>query len=191
MTDMYDAILLRAKEQYAQNNALEPIKAAKYLMDTPGVAMHCPEHHFIVPAALLAAAHKQQNSNIEELEADLLKAKARAQTVPGGFCGNCGCCGAAVGTGIFLSIWLNTNPKSDQNWSKVNRMTANSLTEIAAIEGPRCCKRVTFLALRAASDFCEKELGLKLCADKEIVCGYFASNKECKGVQCPFFPKRD
>ena len=75
-------------------------------------------------------------------ESDLKTAAKRAGEVPGGTCGNYGCCGAAVGGGVFACVWQNTTPMSKSGWSAANAMTARCLDAIASVEGPRCCKRV-------------------------------------------------
>lgn len=187
---MFDLLFARACELYDEGDALLPEAYAERLMELSGLPMHCPEHHFIVPAALLLAAHRIKNSAPERVQKDLQTAMVRAKTVPGGFCGNCGCCGAAVGTGLFLSIWYGTNPKSEEHWALVQKITARSLMKIAEVEGPRCCKRVTFLALDAARSFCASELDLNFGAPPAVVCRYFAHNKECRRAACPYFPRR-
>jgi len=185
---MFEPIKQEAARLYRSGEAGSPLKTAERLMSLEGLAMHCPEHHFIVPAALLTAAHRQIGSDYERVERDLALAMARAKTIPGGACGNCGCCGAAIGAGIFLSAWLNVNPKSSENWSLVNRMSAACLNRVAEVEGPRCCKRVTYLALMEAVEFCKREIGLELEAPKDVVCTRFRQNRECRGKACPFFP---
>ena len=82
----------------------QPVEIAERLMDCESVAMHCPEHHFIVPAALLTATRLAQGAPREALEKDLSLAAQRASKVAGGFCGSWGCCGAAVGCGIFAAV---------------------------------------------------------------------------------------
>lgn len=151
--------------------------------------MHCPEHHFVVPAALLLSAHRATGSQLVKAKSDLQVALTRARQVPGGLCGNCGCCGAAVGAGMFLAIWLSTNPKSTEHWALIQRMTAFALERIAAVEGPRCCKRVTFFALEAARTFCKAELALDLGGEPNVVCRYYSNNRECRHTACPYFPR--
>lgn len=55
------------------------------------------------------------------------------------------------------------------------------------VPGPRCCKRVLFLATQALSEFAEENLGLKLKVNDDIRCHYYKNNKECLGKECPFF----
>lgn len=185
---MFDALFQTAMLLYNEAGVHPPEWYAIQLMDLQGLPMHCPEHHFIVPAALLLAAHRGAGMAREKVGQDLHTAMMRGKTVPGGFCGNCGCCGAAVGAGMFLSVWLATNPKSNENWALVQRMTACALERIAAVEGPRCCKRVTFFALEAARTFCKTELAMDLAGTPKIVCKYSSNNQECRHTACPFFP---
>lgn len=188
---MFDAIEAEAVRLYCEGDARSPLRNAERLMRLDGLIMHCPEHHYIVPAALLLAAHSTEGSDAACVGRDLAVAKSRAMSVPGGFCGNCGCCGAAVGAGIFLSVWRKVTPKSCENWSLVNRLTAACLNRIATVEGPRCCKRVTYLALTEAVEFCAREANIRLEAPGNVVCTWFRRNAECRKTACPYFPKRN
>jgi len=187
---MFDSIEAEAARIYREGDARSPLENAERLMRLDGLIMHCPEHHYIVPAALLLSAHSEAGSDAERVGRDLSLAKSRALSVPGGFCGNCGCCGAAVGAGIFLSIWLKVNPKSSENWSLVNRLTAACLNRVATVEGPRCCKRVTYLTLMEAVAFCARETDLRLEVPHAVACGWFPRNTECRKTACPFYPKK-
>ena len=60
------------------------------LMDVEGVFMHCPYHHYIVPAALLTMAAMENYQKEDQLREWLATAESRAKDVPGGVCGNCG-----------------------------------------------------------------------------------------------------
>lgn len=105
----------------------------------------------------------------------------------GGFCGFYGDCGAAVGTGIFVSLLTGATPLSKKEWRLANLMTARSLSAIAEYGGPRCCKRNTFLALREALKFIEEHFGTQLDEGRPIKCGFHMLNKECLLEECPFF----
>ncbi len=186
---MFDAIESEAILIYREKSAHSLQDNVERLMCLDGLLMHCPEHHYIVPVVLLLAAHSEAGSKIEDVVHDLAVAKTRAMSVPGGFCGNCGCCGAAVGAGIFLSVWLGVNPKSSDNWALVNRLSAACLNRVATVEGPRCCKRVTYLSLMEAADFCARETDIHFIPPSNIVCKWFAQNNECRGTACPFFSR--
>ena len=159
-------------------------------MSLPGVEMHTPEHHFMVPAALLTAAHSVSGRDRAVLERALHAALNRSKRVPGGSCGDCGCCGAAVGAGIFAALWLKTTPKSAAHWADANRFTSRCLEHIAAVDGPRCCKRVSYLAIEAAVPLARDMLGLDLGEPPRAACTRFARNAECLHAACPYFPSK-
>ena len=81
----------------------DPLELAIFLMRHPAVKMHGPEHHFLVPAVLLTG-YSIAAGRRETLDRWLKKARERAGQVKGGSCGFLGDCGAAVGTGIFMSV---------------------------------------------------------------------------------------
>jgi len=173
-------------------DAGEPRNAAdiaEALMSLPEIPMHSPDHHFLVPAALLTAANLVSGDR-ERLDAGLAEAARRASQVPGGVCGSFGCCGAAVGAGIFCSVWNRTCALSKTGWAAANETTARALSAIASVEGPRCCKRVTYLAVGAVLASSKELLGLDLGEMPAVVCRRCGQNRECRGPACPFFPKR-
>ncbi|HUJ70161.1 MAG TPA: DUF5714 domain-containing protein, partial [Syntrophorhabdales bacterium] len=117
-------------------------------------------------------------------------ARQRAGHVLGGFCGFYGSCGAAVGTGIFMSVMTDATPLSREEWRLSNLMTSQSLHTIAEAGGPRCCKRNSFLAIREALRFTKDRLGVDLSAVSDTTkCEFFHLNKECRKVECPFYPQ--
>ena len=167
-----------------------PLDLLEAMMSLPGVEMHTPEHHFMVPAALLTAAHSVSGRDRSALERDLNAALSRSKRVPGGSCGDCGCCGAAVGAGIFAALWLKTTPKSTVRWADANRFTAWCLEYIATVDGPRCCKRVSYLALEAAVPRARGVRGGARGPRPRPACTRFAQNTECLHTACPYFPSR-
>ncbi len=83
------------------------------LMNSPKIKMHGPEHHFLVPAVLLAAYYNLdavEHISPEDKAEIINKARQRAEIVPGGFCGFYGSCGAAIGTGIFINLLTKATP---------------------------------------------------------------------------------
>jgi len=160
------------------------------LMKNPKVAMHGPEHHFLVPAVLLSAYYNLKNDSV--LKEEKIKiAQQRASNVLGGFCGFHGACGAAIGTGIFVSLITGANPLSKHEWKLSNLMTAKSLLSVANVGGPRCCKRVTFLSIIEASDFLREHFGITLPITNSIKCEFSSLNKECLTNDCPFYSSSD
>jgi len=155
-------------------------------MKNPKIRMHGPEHHFLVPAALLAAYCNIQNDQGKGKK--IITARERAKNVPGGFCGFYGNCGAGVGTGIFMSIITSATPLSEEEWRLCNLMTAKSLETIANSGGPRCCKRNSFAAIETATDFLEKNMAISM-PGSTIRCEFHEMNRECKKNRCKYYPK--
>jgi hypothetical protein len=176
-------------ENYCLSSKSEdPLELALTLMRKPNVKMHGPEHHYLVPAVLLAAYY---NSKKEYgMKATKLRmAKKRASHILGGFCGFYGDCGAAVGTGIFVSLITDANPLSVAEWKLANLVTAKSLLTVAEHGGPRCCKRNTYLALMQAVEFLKEKLGVTLKVREGHECEFSDLNSECLRQSCLFYPK--
>ena len=163
-----------------------PIEMADYLMRDKRVKMHGPEHHFLIPAVLLSSYYNTVNK--PELKTEKLHiARKRAAKVYGGNCGFLGNCGAAVGTGIYVSILTGATPLSYNEWSLSNLMTSKSLYSIAMSGGPRCCKRNTFLAITDAVTFTKNKFDVKLSSDEKVKCSYSNLNNECLKEKCKFY----
>ena len=162
-----------------------PLETALALMRSSRIKMHGPEHHFLVPAVILKAYYNALNIPAEA-ESALRKARQRSEKVLGGFCGFYGDCGAAVGTGIAVSVITGATPLSRKEWRQSNLMTAKSLLTIAHHGGPRCCKRNSFLAIREAVGFIEEELGVIL-TKGEPKCEFSHLNGECLEEDCLFY----
>ncbi len=165
-----------------------PYELANKLMKFPNFNMHCPEHHFLVPAVLLTTYFntKGRPANFKKL---LITCRNRANLVPGAFCGTHGSCGAAVGTGIFISLITGALPLSTSEWELANLMTSLSLKSMSALGGPRCCKRVTFISIQEAVGFLKEKMDFDLSSTEKIICEYSSNNKECMEERCPFFPQ--
>ena len=166
----------------------DPLQMAFILMQHPAVKMHGPEHHLLVPAVLLAAYYNLKNDPSSK-KRKIVEAEKRARQILGGFCGSHGDCGAAVGTGIFLSLVTNATPLSVDSWRLSNMMTASALMSIALHGGPRCCKRNTYLAIMEAVQFLKEHLNVQMDISSEIQCRFSPLNKECLKEKCRFYPK--
>lgn len=173
-------------EYCAHTDQVDPVDIVLNLLNHKSIKMHGPEHHFLVPAALLTAYYNFTGKGIEKRE-KLSVALERARKVPGGFCGFNGACGAGIGCGIFISIITGSSPLSGREWQLSNLATARSLDRIARSGGPRCCKRDVFIALRTAREFLEETLQVKLPASAEIICHFDHLNLECTLDDCMFF----
>lgn len=176
-------------EAYCNNStSMDPFEMADILMANPSVHMHGPEHHFLVPAVLLTAYYNAIGQS--ELTPDKLKeARKRSGRVPGGFCGSHGSCGAAIGTGIFISLILDSTPLAKEEWGMSNAMTGRSLAILGTLGGPRCCKRTTYLSLREATNFLYDNLNEDLGQLGKKICTHSSSNRECITTACPFYPR--
>ena len=109
---------------------IDPVAIARTLMKNPAVKMHGPEHHFLVPAALIAAYYNVQGK--PDVKGQKIgQAYLCAEMVKDGSCGLLGDCGAAVGTGIFISLVTGATPPSREEWNLSNLITAKSLEQIA------------------------------------------------------------
>lgn len=175
-------------EQYCiRSSSREPLKMALDLMKHPQIKMHGPEHHFLVPAVLVTAYHNIKKTDAGRKRSDLKKARQRAEKVLGGFCGFYGDCGAAVGTGIAVSILTGATPLSRLEWRLSNLMTAKSLFTIANHGGPRCCKRNSFLAILEAAAFFQENLEITIPVNPDLKCEFHTLNKECLAGECSFY----
>jgi hypothetical protein len=167
----------------------DPLGIALKMMALASVHMHGPEHHFLVPAALLSAFCRAGGPLPQGLEEALKAALERAKNVPGGACGFWGCCGAGVGAGIFFSVATGATPLAQKSWALSNAATSAALQAISAHGGPRCCKRDSFLSLLCAARLANEQLGSSMVLRENLRCGYSAFNEQCLQENCPFNPQ--
>lgn len=167
------------------SDSKDPVALSLEIMSNKSIRMHDLKHHTMVASCLLTA-YKNCGGDID-LDAALRDADKRGSWFPGGVCGLAGTCGAAASTGIFYSIITKTTPHSKETWSDTNRIVANSLFKISDINGPRCCKRNSFIAMIEATDYVEEKMGVKMETTRDIRCPYFARNEECIKAECPFY----
>ena len=155
-------------------------------MRLPQVHMHGPEHHAIVPCVLLTAYHNCGGAL--DLKTALSAALKRGKQVPGGTCGYWGVCGAAAGAGIYVSILTGATPLNKDAWPIPQQLVARCLNALAAVGGPRCCKRTSRIAIHEAVRFTAERFGVVM-PEQEAKCSYMKFNRECIGKACPYFPK--
>lgn len=168
-----------------QHTSRNPLTILRDLMALPACHLHGPEHHTLVGSALLTA-YKNSGGKID-LPSALKEMNARAQKVPGGACGYWGACGAAISSGMFVSIVTGSAPLGGHEWALSNQMTAASLQAIGSIDGPRCCKRNSTLAILQAAQFAKDHLGVEM-EIAPVACIHFDQNSQCIGTRCPFHP---
>ena len=164
----------------------DPAAILRRMMDLSFCYMHGPEHHVMVGAALLTA-YKNAGGELD-LDAALEEMRNRGTQVPGGICGLWGTCGAAVSTGIFVSLITGASPLSGKEWGLCNEMTSRSLGAIAKTGGPRCCKRDSYTAILEAVDFVGEKFGIWMERPKKTVCGLYGRNEQCLKEKCPYNP---
>lgn len=172
------------------SSSKNPISLMQELMENPYIYMHGPEHHVMVGAALLTAYYNcggyDRNKGREEFEKDLEEMKARGSEYPGGSCGLWGCCGAAVSTGMFMSIITKATPLTGKSWKYSNMMTSKALEAIAELGGPRCCKRDSFTAVQRAVEFVKETFGVQMELPEKIQCDFSSENQQCLKKGCPY-----
>ena len=166
-----------------EESSADPIAILEKMMDLPFCHMHGPEHHVMVGSALLTA-YRNAGGEID-LPGALKEMMNRGKSVPGGACGFWGACGAGISSGMFVSIISKSTPLTDEPFSLSHRMTAGSLTKIADVGGPRCCKRDSFLSVLTAIDFVKEHFGIGM-EKRDVICRYSARNSQCIGSRCPF-----
>jgi len=156
----------------------DPLAIAEKIMEHPGVHMHGPEHHALVPAVLIAA---YQNHTGKKKAGDISEAIRRGSKVPGGYCGFYGACGAGIGTGVAVSILTGATPLMPVERSHANWATSRALCFIASAGGARCCKKATRISLEEGVAYLSDMFGLSWYAelDLSVKCNYMKYNKEC------------
>ncbi len=162
----------------------DPLEIMVQLMRQPFIHMHGPEHHILVGSALLAAYHN--SGGLIDRDTTLMEMRRRGEQVPGGVCGYWGSCGAAISTGMFISIVTGSTPLKREEWRLSNLMTAQALQAIGTAGGPRCCKRDSFLAVQEAVLFTREHLGVEMTSHKAR-CEFSSLNAQCIEEHCPFY----
>lgn len=179
-TNGIDIIISICLQEQSQN----PVEILERLMSQEFCHMHGPEHHIMVGASLITAYHNAGGS--VDMEWALSEMVRRGKQVPGGACGNWGACGAAISTGMYMSIVTKSSPLAQKEWSLSNLMTSKALENVAKHGGPRCCKRDSYQSIMAAASFTQTHLGVTMTLPTKITCTRSAQNNQCLGKDCPF-----
>jgi hypothetical protein len=166
-----------------KSTSTSPLEILELVMSHPSVPMHGPEHHAILPAAVVAAV---RNAGCPVPEHAIETAIVRGTKVPGGWCGFYGDCGAAVGVGIAVSVLTQATPLTGSARSLAMEATSFALSKL--VDGhPRCCKRCARLALEAAVGFMRRRMSIVLEEQATGVCTYHHRNRECPKEACPYY----
>jgi len=165
----------------------DPVAIARALMDMPQLRTQESEQQFLIAAVLLAAFLNGRGTPGEK-PGKIEQARLRVAQIRGDFCGIYGDCGAAVGTGIFVSIVTGATPLSKNEWMLTNLATAKSLEAIALQGGPRCCRRNAFIAILSAVGFSRERFGVVMPVREPVTCGWLSGHEACPARDCPFLP---
>jgi hypothetical protein len=172
------------KQVLAATKSTDPAEIIEQVMAHPSVPMHGPEHHAIVPSAIIAAV---RNTGYPVPAGAIEKAIERASKVPGGWCGLYGDCGAAVGVGIAVSILTNATPLTGKERTLALGGTSFALSRMLDSQS-RCCKRASRTAVDAAVDYLNDKLGIRLEKSKGVSCTYTVRNQQCAKQECSYYP---
>lgn len=74
-----------------------------------------------------------------------------------------------------------------EKWSLSNLITSKTLKRISDYGGPRCCKRVSNIAMETAIDFIYDKFNIKLETEENFKCEFKKYNKECIKNRCKYF----
>jgi hypothetical protein len=170
-------------EVLAEVKSADPGELLETVMARPGVPMHGPEHHAMVPAVLVAAA---RNAGYPVPENAVRIALERGAKVPGGWCGSHGACAAGLGLGIAVSVLTGATPLKGEPRALANEATSFALGQLVD-GGPRCCKRAARNAVAAATLFLKNRMNIELASGERVTCRYAPRNRECIGKACPYF----
>lgn len=177
-------ILGKVEQFLYASDEKNPVALAQMVFELPGLNMHGPEYHSIVPAVLVTA---WQNLNSLKDISKIKEAIKRGKDIKGGSCGFYGNCGACVGTGTAVSLIESATPMSQNERGAANRTTGYALLEISKYDGPRCCKRETITSIKSFMQVTSYFDGLQ---NIEYMCKQFGKNKDCIYNKCPFFPAK-
>lgn len=158
----------------------------------PSFKFHGPEHHSLVPAALLIA---MKNRNLTRPNGEPITAKLvregirRGSQIPGGFCGAAGNCGACVGAGIAVALYLGSTPMRGPERRSAHLATITAL-EMVTDGLIRCCKRSSLYGISAATRILRSKHNVELGPEPgPKTCENWERNRDCARSDCVFFPE--
>lgn len=180
------------KNKCLDYKGIDPMALAVDIMNSPKIRIYGPEHHFILPAVMLTSVYNFQHSqrDKDELMKILEETEKRVEKESPRECAyHLGGCGAAIGTGIFASIFAGKNLTKDETWSLANSLVADSLKHVAEAGGPRCCKRDTYISIETSVDFLKNHFNIELPITQGR-CTFSLRNSACKREECYFYDMR-
>ncbi|MFX0021842.1 MAG: DUF5714 domain-containing protein [Candidatus Hermodarchaeota archaeon] len=171
-----------------ETNIKDPFELADVIMKHPNFKVYGPEHHVLTPAVILTTL---KNNNVKKPHGnnislfDIKEAIRRASKIPGGWCGFYGSCGAAIGSGVAISVLTGATPSTDKPRTLANQITSRSLNKIAdSLE--HCCKRSVRLSIIETLKFLKEKFSVDL-GYKFRKCVFSHVNIKCEKEKCPVF----
>ncbi|MGY5864897.1 MAG: DUF5714 domain-containing protein [Candidatus Thorarchaeota archaeon] len=172
------------------DESIDPMVVADKALSHPSFKFHGPEHHSLIPAAVLIA---MKNRGISRLDGSpitedvILEGIRRGSKIPGGFCGYAGTCGACVGAGVTVALFVGSTPTKGPERKVAHKATSTAL--YLSQDGlRRCCKRATYYGMKAALDLLKEEYDIDLGEPPEPKsCKYSTKSRDCEEESCPFY----
>nr|WP_236860360.1 DUF5714 domain-containing protein [Candidatus Formimonas warabiya] len=164
------------------SSEVNPLHLIQRVFDLPGLNMHGPEYHSMVPAVLVAA---YQNLTGKKDIGKIRESIKRGACIKGGGCGYYGTCGSCVGAGIAVAVIDDVTPMSVDKRALANTVTGLALLEMSKHGGPRCCKREAVTAIKT---FMRNTTYFRTVPDVNFTCKQYKINKDCIWEKCPYFP---
>ncbi len=168
----------------------DPKDVVEKAMTHPSFKFHGPEHHGLVPAALLIAMKNQGVTRPDGSPVTfevVLEGIRRGMKIPGGFCGYAGTCGACVGAGVATALFVGSTPTKGPERTISHKATTDAL--YLSQDGlRRCCKRSTYFGLTAAMDLLRNDYGIDLGdSPKHGSCKFSTKSRDCEMESCPYY----
>lgn len=172
------------------DRSIEPLDIVHKALTHPSFKFHGPEHHSLVPAAILIA---MKNRGIPKLDGTpvtkqvILEGIKRGSKIPGGYCGYAGACGACIGAGIAIALYLGSTPTKGPERKAAHNATSKALT-LSSDGLCRCCKRATYFGLTSAMSILKDEYGINLgTLPQPETCEYSERNRDCEREDCIYY----
>ncbi|TFG95039.1 hypothetical protein E4H12_14090 [Candidatus Thorarchaeota archaeon] len=156
----------------------------------PSFKFHGPEHHSLVPAAILIAMKNRgipKKDGSQVTRENILDGIKRGSKIPGGFCGYAGACGGCIGAGVAVALYVGSTPTKGAERKFAHAATADALNR--SLDGlRRCCKRATYYGITATMELLVKDFDIDLGEIPKIAsCKYSERNRDCEHEDCVYF----
>ena len=172
------------------DGSIDPMVVVDRALSHPSFKFHGPEHHSLIPAAVLIAMKNREITRPDgsQITNDvILEGIRRGSKIPGGFCGYAGTCGACVGAGVTVALFVGSTPTKGPERLVAHKATSTAL--YLSQDGlRRCCKRATYYGMKAALDLLRDEYDIDLGEPPEPKsCKYSTKSRDCEEESCSFY----